>query len=137
MRSLINNQRSEGGSALVEMIFGISALFVPVAIALVSFTTVHRHASVAESVARETARAFVLASSEDEAWKRGMSAARLAYSDANTTFVRPTIECSHQPCLSPGGQVTVRVRFSVAVPWGDWGIAASHRQVVDPWRAFL
>jgi hypothetical protein len=132
----MTSRHPERGSALVEMIFGITALFVPLALALVSFTTVHGHAALAETVARETARAFVLADNDGDAWSRALHTARMAFSDANAAYVRPTIECSHQPCLSPGARVTVRVRLSVPVPWGAWGVAASHRQVVDPWRAF-
>jgi hypothetical protein len=133
----MTRRHPERGSALVEMIFGITALFVPLAIAIVSFVTVHSHAVLAESVARETARAFVLGDNDEEAWTRSLQAARIAFGDAKAAYVRPTIECSQQPCLSPGAHVTVRVRLSVAVPWGNWGVASSHRQVVDPWRAFL
>lgn len=128
--------RSDQGSALVELIFGISALFVPLAIGIVALTNVHAGASAAETIARETARAFVLGDSDTDAWARSAAASRLAFADAHLPYVVPRITCSHQPCMTPGAHIRVYVKFLVAVAWGTWTVESTHMQIVDPWRAF-
>ena len=120
----------------MELIFAISALLVPIALAMVAVVNIATGALLAETVARETARTFVLADDDEAAFVQATLVARLAFADAGHDFVAPTLTCSARPCLSAGGSVRVAVRIPVDVPWGRWTVRSAHVQVVDPWRAW-
>lgn len=123
----------DNGSAIVEfVVFGIAAL-MPLSYLLTGIFTVQRAAFTAESAVREATRAFVLATSDQEAFFAAQKAADMVFEDASLQPVPLKITCSISPCLSPLGNVTVRVRFPVELAAGSWTINASHQERVDPW----
>lgn len=124
------------GNVLVELIFMIAALLVPLALGAVAVVSIASGAELAETVARESARAFVFGDHDLDAFVRAEQAARLAFRDAGFAYVEPAITCAASPCLTPGATVDVLVRIPVTVPWGIWTARARHRQVVDPWRTW-
>lgn len=128
--------RQDQGSALIELIFGISMLLVPMALGLVAVVSIGTGAALAESSAREVARGFVLADDDADAYAVAHRIAQVNFADAGREFVQPVISCTSRPCLSPGAHVVVRISFPVDVPWGRWRVSAEHVQLVDPWRAW-
>lgn len=126
----------DSGNALIELLFGVSALLVPLALGMLAMVQVASATLLAETTAREVARAFVLADDDQAARLAADRIARLNFQDASRAFVRPIITCSAHPCLTPGARVSVAVRLLVDVPWGRWTVGSQHVQLVDPWRAF-
>jgi len=93
------------GNALVELIFGICALFVPLALGVVGIVAVADGAVLAETVVRESARAFVLGDHDEDGRARAMRSARLVFADSGIEYVAPSISCTANPCLTPGASV--------------------------------
>lgn len=123
----------DNGSAIVEfVVFGIAAL-MPLSYLLTGIFTVQRAAFTAESAVREATRAFVLSMSDEEAFFAAQEAADLVFEDAAMRPVPIKITCSTSPCLSPSGNVMVRVEFPVELAARSWTINASHQERVDPW----
>ena len=90
-------------------------------------------------------RAYVGASSTAEAELRAEAAARLALADQGLALAPGDlrVSCASDPCLTPGGVVTVTLETRVALPWvpvlGDRpaasvAVSARHDAVVDAFR---
>lgn len=124
------------GNALIELVFGISALLVPIAVGMTAMVEMGSATALAETTVREVARAFVLADDDESALAAADRVARLNFRDAGRPFMRPTITCSIRPCVTPGAHVTIALRFPLDLPWGRWLVRSEHVQVVDPWRTF-
>lgn len=124
---------SERGSALVELItFGVATL-MPVSLLLTGIFTLQRASFTAQSAAREAVRAFVLSTSEGEAFTAAQSAANQVFLDSGITPVKVLISCSESPCLSPTGSVQISVRFPVSLMVKQWQISAQHEERINPW----
>jgi hypothetical protein len=121
-------------------------LLVPFAYVLLTVFQVQRAAYGATQAAQEAARAFVTSPTGGQAQARMQDAVRLALADqgidARTATV--TVQCSADPCLTPGATVTVHVVDNVALPWvptmlgrpaATIAVSAAHVQTVDVYRA--
>ena len=134
------------GSATVEFVLFSLLLLVPFTYVLLTVFQVQRAAYATTEAAREAGRAFVTAPSSGEARRRVDEAVVLALRDQGlpATGLGVRISCSRQPCLTPGGTVTVTIQDQVALPWvpallgrpaASVTVRAVHVQAVDAFRA--
>lgn len=134
------------GSAIVEFLgIGIGML-VPIVYILVAVAGVQAGVFASTQAVREAGRAFVSSSTPEEAHRRAVAAARMAFEDHAIPLPDDalTVTCHGGPCLVPGTDVIVDVRWQVALPWLPDGIAgpapslvpihARHRVPVDEYR---
>jgi Flp pilus assembly protein TadG len=137
---------AERGSALVEFTFLGVLLFVPLVYVVLAVFDVQRSAYGVDAAAREAGRAFTNASDDASGRAAAQAAATVALADQGVSIPDGglRITCSLDPCLSPGGRVTVQVDTRVALPWspslGDRpaaSVAVSGRSVavVDSYRS--
>jgi hypothetical protein len=134
---------TDTGNVIVEFIGITVALLVPIlVIANSSLSVAHAYVST-EIAARTAARAFVTSSTEVNATRSANLAVGMTAKDFGPSkFSMATkISCSKNPCLSPGGFVTVKVSKDVKLNLphvlGSRTIvvAAQHTLVVDELRA--
>lgn len=108
------------GSATVEFVTVGVLLLVPLVYAVLVLARIQAASFAADSSAREAARAFVTATSDADGRRRAAIAVRLGLLDQG--FTAPgagdlTLECGTPgTCLTPGGQVLVRVQVRVVLP---------------------
>lgn len=135
----------EAGSALVEFLGTAVVLLIPLVYLVLTVAQVQAAAFAVEGAAREAARAVVTADSSAEGVTRAQAAVRIALDDQGLDDVDTAdalaLECSHDPCLTPGGTVGVQVRVRVPLPFvpgglRDWipvevPVEASHVTSVD------
>ncbi|WP_277212550.1 pilus assembly protein [Isoptericola croceus] len=109
----------ESGAAVVEFL-GVSVLLlVPLVYLVVTLSQVHAAAFAVEGAAREAARAVVTADSSAEGAARAAAATRIALGDQGFDVDGAdllTVECSADPCLTPGATIGVSVRYEVPLP---------------------
>lgn len=114
-------QRDEEGSAVIEVVWLSVLLMVPLVYVMLAVFDVQRGAFAASSASRAAGRAYALAASDVEGHRRAVAAARLALEDQGLTADGLEVEVSCRPeparCLSPGSDITVVVRTSVALPF--------------------
>ncbi|GAA4717986.1 hypothetical protein GCM10023216_02760 [Isoptericola chiayiensis] len=94
-------------------------LMVPLVYLVVALAQVSAAAFAVEGAAREAARAIVNADSSGEGVERARAATRLALADQGFDVDAASVldvECSHEPCLTPGATVGVRVSYEVPLP---------------------
>ena len=136
---------TDEGSATVEFVLFSLLLLVPFTYVLLTVFQVQRAAYATTEAAREAGRAFVTAPSAAEAQRRVGEAVALALRDQGLppTGLDVRISCSRQPCLTPGGTVTVTIQDQVALPWvpallgrpaASVTVRAVHVQTVDAFR---
>ncbi|GAA1972134.1 hypothetical protein GCM10009718_04960 [Isoptericola halotolerans] len=110
---------SEEGAAVVEFL-GVSVLLlVPLVYLVVTLSQVHAAAFAVEGAAREAARAMVTADSSAAGAARAAAATRIALGDQGFDVDGAdllTLECSADPCLTPGATIGVSVRYEVPLP---------------------
>lgn len=110
---------TERGSAVVEFCTLGVLLMLPVVYLVVAMGRIEAASFAADGSAREAARAFISARTEAAGRARAAAAVRLGLLDQG--FGVPAeealvIACSKTPCLSPRGEVTVRVAVHVVLP---------------------
>lgn len=133
----------EDGNVIVEFIGITVALLVPLSIIANSSIMVANAYLSSDISARTAARAFVLSSSDASGSRAANSAAALVAQDfdSRNSAITTKISCSKNPCLSPGGFVTVKVSKEVALnlpsAFGSRSIVVSsqHTSVVDELRS--
>jgi hypothetical protein len=112
--------RDEDGSAVIEVVWLSLLLMVPLVYVMLAVFDVQRGAFGTSSASRAAGRAYALADSDVEGRGRALAAARLALADQGlpTDGLEVEITCRPEPtrCLSPGSDITVVVRTSVALP---------------------
>lgn len=108
---------AEGGSALVETIFVIAAILIPMVWIALAVTRVEAASYAVRAAAREAARTYVTASSSASGAARAQVAARLAFEDQRAPVGTAQISCSATPCLSPGASVHARAVTRVDLPF--------------------
>jgi hypothetical protein len=139
------NAPPDEGSATVEFVLFSLLLLVPFTYVLLTVFQVQRAAYATTEAAREAGRAFVTARSSGEAQRRVDEVVALALRDQGlvATGLDVRISCSRQPCLTPGGTVTVTIQDQVALPWvpalfgrpaASVTVRAVHVQAVDAFR---
>lgn len=139
MKRLLPND----GNVIVEFIGVTVALLIPLAIISNASILVANAYLATEISARTAARGFVISSSDASGTKNANSTAGLIAQDfdSRNPGLATKITCSKNPCLSPGGFVTVKVTKEVKLNlprvFGSRSISVTsqHTAVVDELRA--
>ena len=135
--------KADDGNVIVEFIGITVALLVPLSIIASSSIMVANAYLSTDVSARVAARAFVVSTSDSSGNRAANIAAGLAAQDfdARDAAITTKVTCSKNPCLSPGGFVTVRVSKEVKLnlprAFGSRNIivASQHTAVVDELRS--
>ena len=108
------------GSASIEFLGVGLLLLVPLVYLVLTLAALQSGALAAEGAARQAARSFVLAATEDEAAARAGRAVQFTLTDygVDPAAAEVRIECSPDPttCLSRRALVTVTVGIRVPLP---------------------
>ena len=116
----------EAGSALVEFLGTSVLLPVPLVYLVLTVSQIQAATFAAEGAAREAARAVVTADSSAEGVARAQAAVGIALEDQrlddSAAADALTLECSHDPCLMPGGTIGVHVHVGVPLPFVPDGL---------------
>ncbi|GAB4083915.1 hypothetical protein GCM10028784_05450 [Myceligenerans cantabricum] len=107
----------EAGSAVVEVLLAV-LLLVPLVYLVVVVGRVQAGTFAAETAAREAVRAVVTAESAGQAAARADTAVRIALRDQGLPDGAGSLdlECDHEVCLTPGGEVGAVVHVAVPLP---------------------
>lgn len=112
--------RNESGTAIIEFVWLVILLLIPMVYVVVAVFDTQRTAYAASAAARSAGRAFVTAPDQATAYARAIEAARLAFADQGLEAAPLTvrIRCSPLPhdCLTPGSVVTAEVLGAAALP---------------------
>ena len=138
--------QQEQGNALVEFVVLSAALLIPTLYLVLTLGSVQAAAFAADTIARDAARIHATESDPDRATARASRHMEMVLEDHGlpvTDVVQ--LSCSEDPCATPGGIVTARVRIPVPVPGlgpilgetGPVAVGASHSVPVDQYRADL
>ena len=110
----------ERGTALVEAVWLVLLLLVPLVYVLVAVFDVQRASYAVSGAARAAARAYSLAPDEASAPERARAAAAVALKDHDIDpgDVDLHVSCSPAPgnCLAPGAVVRVELSHQVKLP---------------------
>lgn len=128
--------KDEKGSASVEFVALALPLFIPLFIFLQQFSGVSAEESIARTLAREGARAYVSSASDQSAGEMMNKVIMVAGKELGLTqdqFDRMAIglECSSSPCHSPNGKVQVTIHLSANSQFR--AVTASAQEYVSPW----
>jgi Flp pilus assembly protein TadG len=121
----------ESGSASVEFVLLAIPLFLPILIFMGNFSELTNSHNALRTLARESARAFVMSENDDIAYRVAEEVANkgsevLGYQGKVTL----TIECSQRPCISPDGRVTAKVTSHLK---NSKSVTVSAIEYVSPW----
>lgn len=107
----------EQGSAVVEFVFLGVLLLVPLVYLVLTLARVQAGSYAVVAAAREAARAYVTADSEEQAPGRARAAASVAFADLGFEQTGTVeLSCPASPCLTPEGVVTARATVVVPLP---------------------
>ncbi|MDO8144381.1 MULTISPECIES: pilus assembly protein [unclassified Isoptericola] len=109
----------EEGAAVVEFLGVGVLLLVPLVYLVVTVGQIHAAGFAVEGAARDAARAVVTAESSATGAARARAATEVALADQGFVVDGADVlelECSANPCLTPGATVGVRVRVEVPLP---------------------
>ncbi len=134
---------ADAGNVIVEFIGITVALLVPLSIIANSCILVANAYLSTETAARMSVRAFVVSSSDASGTRAAHAAVGLTAQDFDSVKAEmiTKISCTKNPCLSPGGFVTVKVSKDVKLTlprtFGARSVivTAHHTAVVDELRA--
>lgn len=134
--------KTDAGNVIVEFIGITVALLVPLSIIANSSIVVANAYLSTDISARMAARAFVVSSSDASGARAAKSAVTSISQDFNSggSVINTKISCTKNPCLSPGGFVTVKVsnHVNLKLPstFGSRSVVvtAQHTSVVDELR---
>ena len=135
--------KSDSGNVIVEFIGVTVALLVPLSIIANSCIMVANAYLLTDVAARSAARAFAVSSSDTNGSRAANSAVGLTALDFDRKNggLATKITCTKEPCLTPGGFVTVRVSKEVklnlprALGARSVTVTSHHTSVVDELRA--
>jgi Flp pilus assembly protein TadG len=121
----------DSGSASVEFVLLAIPLFLPILIFFSNFAEITDSHSALRTLARESARAFVMSESDQIAYQVASDvvekgAAALGYEGKVTL----NITCSERPCITPNAKVTTTVSVQLK---GSKKISVSAIEYVSPW----
>lgn len=105
------------GSALLDAVFIITCLFVPLMWMSIALIDAEGVAYAARIAARESARTFVTSASSQAAGERAQFAANLVFDDARVPRGYIHVLCSADPCLTPGASVRVTSEVREPLPF--------------------
>ena len=133
------------GTATIEFTFLAILLLVPLVYVVLSASEVQRNAYAAAEAARDAGRAYVRAETAGDGEREAYAAAKLAFSDQGLDLPEDAVRitCSADPCLTPGGRVTVSINARATLPGvpalgrgaATVRVSAHHVEVVDSYRA--
>jgi len=110
----------ETGGAIVEFLALTLLMLIPIVYLIIAINQIQAAKYAVESAAREAARSFTTAETDDEAHARAAASVQLALSDQgfDEDHVGDIlgIKCDKTPCLTPGNDITVTVDYAVAIP---------------------
>jgi Flp pilus assembly protein TadG len=119
-RACAREWRDERGSASLEFITAGLILLVPLVYLVVAVAGLQAGALAVEGAARQAARVYVQAPTDDEARALAERAVAFALADHGFALDRSALEvrCGERTdgCLMRGARVTVTVRLSVPLP---------------------
>lgn len=136
----------EQGNALVEFVVLSAALLIPTLYLVLTLGNVQAAAFAADTIARDAARIHATEPDPDRAAARASRHMEMVLQDHGLPAGDVVeLRCSEEPCATPGGIVTARVRIPVPVPGlgpilgetGPVAVGASHAVPVDQYRADL
>lgn len=136
--------RGQDGNALVEFVVLSAALLIPSLYLVLTLASVQSAVFAADLIARDTARIHATVSDPDRAEIRAREHTRMILEDFGLgAHDVAQIRCSHDPCATPGGDVTALVSIPVPVPGlgpvlgrdGPVSVSAAHAAPVDQYRA--
>lgn len=142
-RSLRGALAEEDGNALVEFVVLSVALLIPTLYLVLTLGAVQAAVFAADTISRDVARIHATETDPGRAADRSAQHSRLILEDHGLPVSEVArIECSADPCATPGGTVTARVRIAVPVPGlgpvlgetGPVAVGASHTVPVDRYR---
>ncbi|MEI6870495.1 MAG: TadE family protein [Actinomycetota bacterium] len=121
----------ESGSASVEFVLLAIPLFLPIFIFMANFAELTDSHAALRTLARESARAFVLSENDATAYRVAAEVVDkgsviLGYQG----LVTLDISCSESPCISPNGRVTATVTSHLK---GTKKVSVSAIEYVSPW----
>jgi Flp pilus assembly protein TadG len=129
------------GNVVVEFVGVIVALLLPLSFLGGACWEVARTQLALRAAAHAASRAFVLSPSSSVATKRVAAVTSAVLRDAGVDVgkTRRSVVCTENPCLTPGGYVTVTLAQAVAIQLpgvGSWNaqIVATDTSVVDVLR---
>jgi Flp pilus assembly protein TadG len=134
------------GTAVLEFVFLALLLLVPLVYVLLAAFAVQRAAYALSAAAREAGRGYLTAPSAEAADARALAALDIALRDhgLRADDVSLAVDCTAEPCLTPGATVTVRLSTTVPLPFvpallgrpaAGISVRAEHAEVVDAYRA--
>ena len=126
----------EDGGAIVEFVALAIPLFIPIFIYLDSFSSVSANEEIAQSMAREVLRVYVISESDGAGQELSGRAAQLLarqwkLSDSERATLRTTMDCSHFPCLTANGRIKLTLSFIDAETKRK--VSASAQEHLSPW----
>ncbi|MCX6450845.1 MAG: hypothetical protein NTZ31_03970 [Actinobacteria bacterium] len=128
----------ENGSAIVEFIMLAIPLFIPLAFYLTSISQISTLEYDARNYVRQVARVYVTSPSQEDVAARISELNQVFFENnfrRDNILANPelTIQCSDNPCLTPGGDVSVNAILHTVD--GKYSASASVVQHVDKWRS--
>lgn len=135
---------AEDGNALVEFVVLSAALLIPSLYLVLTLGNVQAAVFAADTISRDAARIHATEQDPETAAHRAARHTEMVLEDHGLPSADVvTIHCSDDPCATPGGTVTARVRIPVPVPGlgpvlgesGPVAVGASHVVQVDQYRA--
>jgi len=134
----------EDGNAVLEFVVLAAALLIPALYLVLTLGNVQAAVFAADTISRDAARIHATETDPGLATVRTSEHSRMVLEDHGLPAGQVVeIRCSEDPCSTPGGTVTARVRIPVPVPGlgpilGDVGpvaVGSSHAVQVDQYRA--
>ncbi len=125
----MSRRSDERGTALVEAVWLVLLLLVPLVYVVVAVFDVQRASFAVSGAARAAARAYSLAPDEGSAPARARAAAAVALHDQDLDIgdVEIRVSCSPTPgnCLTPGGTIRVELSHQVRLPLAPSALGGS------------
>ncbi|MCE1178490.1 MAG: pilus assembly protein [Micrococcales bacterium] len=107
---------ADAGSAVVEFVFLGTLLLLPLVYLVLCLGQIQAGSYAVAAASREAGRAFVTATSEEDAMPRARAAAQIAFEDQGFDGGAVEVACDADPCLRPEGRVTVRTSVQATLP---------------------
>jgi Flp pilus assembly protein TadG len=136
----------DAGNAIVEFLYLAVLLMVPLVYVLLTVFRVQAGAYAVSGAAREAGRVYTSSPADGAAAEQAFVAAALVMSDSHLDL-RPGqlhVDCSADPCLTPGATIDVVVTHEVALPLlprflagrapASVRVTGRHLEVVDRFR---
>jgi len=135
--------RSDNGNVIVEFIGVTVALLIPISIVASASLTIAQSYLATDVAARNGSRAFVISNNDATANNDARSAANLSMQEHKALDENFSVStaCSKNPCLTPGGFVTVTVSrqidLNLPINLGSRSVlvSAQHTAIVDELRS--